>query len=56
MTGLPKNFIKIYNIRGLDTVFEVKYPWNGRVKKDEVNTNVVEYDWPNVQYPHWFCL
>ena len=36
-SGLPKKIIKIYNIRGLDVVFEVEYFWNGWVKKNGVN-------------------
>ena len=43
---------KIYNIRGLDVVFEVAYLWNDWAKKDEVNANLVLYDWPNFEYPH----
>ena len=32
---------KNYNIRGPDVVFEVEYLWNGWVKKDGVNVNLV---------------
>ena len=37
---LPTKIIKIYSIKGTDVAFEVKYFWNGWVKKDEVNTNL----------------
>ena len=40
-TGLPIKIIKIYNIRVTDVVCEVKYFWNGWVKKNGVNTNLV---------------
>ena len=29
-------------------MFEVKYRWNGWVKKDGVNTNLIKYDYPNL--------
>ena len=33
-------------------MFEVEYLWNGRVKKDKTNANLVYYDSPNVRYSH----
>ena len=38
---------KNYNIRGPCVVFEVKYLWNGSVKKNGVNANLVLCDWPS---------
>ena len=43
---------KNYNIRGPDVVFEVEYLWNGWVKKDGINANLVLCDWPNFKFPH----
>ena len=40
-SGLPIKIIKIFNIRGPDVVFEAEYLWNGWVKKDGVNANLV---------------
>ena len=45
---------KNYNIRGPDVVSEVEYLC--KVKKDGVNANLVQYDFPNFKNPHWFCL
>ena len=47
---------KDYNIKAPYVVFEVEYLWNGWVKKDGVNVNLVDHDSPNFKYPHWFCL
>ena len=33
-------------------VFEVEYLWNGWIKKDEVNANLILYHLPNVNYLH----
>ena len=33
--------MKIYNIRGPDVVFEVEYLWNGWIKMNGVNANLV---------------
>ena len=43
---------KIYNIRVTDDMFEVEYLCDEWVKKDGVNANLVQYDWPNFKYPH----
>ena len=45
-----KNF-KNYR-RVTDVVFEVEYLYNGWVKKDGVNANLVLCDWPNFRHPH----
>ena len=50
MSELPKN-IKNYDIRGPDIGFEVKYHWNGWVKKDGVNAYLVLREWLNFRYP-----
>ena len=42
---------KIYNIRGDLVAFEVEYLWNGWVKKDWVNANLVLSDLHNLKYP-----
>ena len=51
MLGLPINIIKIYNVKGADIMFEVKYLWNGWVRKDGVNANLVSYYLINLKYP-----
>ena len=43
---------KIYNNRVTDDVFEVEYLCDEWVKKDGVNANLVQYDWPNFKYLH----
>ena len=43
---------KNYNIRGPHVMFEVEYLWNGWVKKDGVNVNVVFCDWHNFKYQY----
>ena len=43
---------KIYSNRVTDDVFEVEYLCDEWVKKDGVNANLVQYDWPNFKYPH----
>ena len=50
--------VKNYYIRGPYVVFEVEYLWNGSVKKNGVNANVVVYDSPNLKYhiDFAFCL
>ena len=40
-----------YNLSGADVVFKVDYLWNGCVKKDEVNANLVLCNWPNFRPP-----
>ena len=47
---------KICNIIGQNVVLKVEYLWNGWVKKDGVNANLVLSDSPNFRYAHWFCL
>ena len=37
-------------------MFEVEYLWNGWVKKDGVNANLVQYDLPNFKYPIGFVF
>ena len=35
----------------LYVMFEVEYLWNGWVKKDEVNANLIYYDCSNFKIP-----
>ena len=46
-----KKFITIESLMS-DDVFEVEYLCNEWVKKDGVNANLVQYDWPNFKYLH----
>ena len=41
MSRLPIKIVRIYNIGGLDVMFEVEYLWNDGSKKDGVNANPV---------------
>ena len=48
MSGLPIKIIKFNNIRVTDVVFKPEDLWNGWIKKDGVNANLVVCGWPNL--------